>query len=106
MVLCDGARARRLRVVNVLTQQSDVLRVCAEETIEEIQTRYIEYNAHATSYTWKQLKDEKFVNMLMSETLEQAGMPDESETFDKLGIDEDMYIPVVHVYFNDDLTYN
>mmetsp|Transcript_32264 Transcript_32264/g.97124 ORF Transcript_32264/g.97124 Transcript_32264/m.97124 type:complete len:170 (-) Transcript_32264:567-1076(-) len=30
---------RQLRVVNVLTQQSDVLEVCGEETMEEIQSR-------------------------------------------------------------------
>ena len=31
---------RKLRIVNVLTQQSDVLNVCGEETMEEISTEY------------------------------------------------------------------
>ncbi|EGB04547.1 hypothetical protein AURANDRAFT_32471 [Aureococcus anophagefferens] len=97
---------RKLRIVNVLTQQSDVLNVCGEETVEEIQTRYIQYNAHALCYTWKQLKDENFVKMDMSKTLEQSGIFDESTLFESMGIDEDQYIPVVHVYFNDDLTYD
>ena len=33
-------RVRKLRIVNVLTQQSDILSVCSEETMEEIQARY------------------------------------------------------------------
>lgn len=68
--------------------------------------RYMEYNAHATCYTWKQLKDDHFVKLDMHRTLDQIGMPDESSLFENMGIDEDQYIPVVHVYFNDDLTYN
>jgi|TARA_B100000482_G_C12546541_1_gene274433 hypothetical protein len=66
----------------------------------------MEYNAHATCYTWKQLKDENFVKIDMQKTLDQIGMPDESGLFESMGIDEDQYMPIVHVYFNDDLTYN
>ena len=42
--------------------------------------------------------------MDMEKTLDENGVPDESEEFDKLGIDFDYYYPVIHVYFNDDLT--
>lgn len=98
-------KVRPLRVVNTLTKQADVLHVCAEETIAEIQTRYFEFNAHASSYTWKQLCNDKFVVMDMAKTLEEAGIPDESEIFDDLAIHQDaLTIPTVHVYFNDDLT--
>ena len=31
-------------------------------------------------------------------------IPDESEEFIDLNIDEDAYIPAVHLYYNDDLT--
>lgn len=95
---------RKLRVVNTLTQQSDVFEVCGEETIEEIQTRYTEYNTHAQSYTWKYLKDRTFVPIEMSKTLEQLGIVDESKVFEHAGINQDQYMPVVHIYFNDDLT--
>lgn len=99
-----SAKVRKLRIVNTLTRQEDILHVCSEETIAEIQTRYVEYNAHASSYTWKQLKGDAFVNMDMGHTLAEAGIPDETDTFDQLGIDDDLYIPTVHVYYNDDLT--
>jgi len=95
---------RKLRVVNTLTQQSDVFEVCGEETIKEIQTRYTEYNTHAQSYTWKYLKDRTFVPIEMSKTLEQLGIVDESKVFEHAGINQDQYMPVVHIYFNDDLT--
>ena len=29
---------------------------------------------------------------------------DESKVFEHAGIDQDQYMPVVHIYFNDDLT--
>ena len=46
------------------------------------------------------------MKMDMSKTLEQSGIFDENTLFESMGIDEDQYIPVVHVYFNDDLTYD
>jgi len=81
--------------------------VCCEETLEEIQTRYSEFNAHAKSYTWKQLTAENgFEAMDMTNTLEECGLLDESAEFERLGIDEDAHVATVHVYFNDDLTYS
>ena len=34
----------------------------------------------------------------------RADIPDESYKFDDLDIDEDYYVPVIHLYFSDDLT--
>ena len=42
----------------------------------------------------------------MQKTLDQIGIPDENGLFESMGINEDQYMPTVHVYFNDDLTYN
>jgi len=42
----------------------------------------------------------------MRKTLEELGLPDETELLEDMGIDEDQYLPVLHVYFNDDLTYS
>ena len=97
---------RKVRVVNVLTHQSDILSVCNEETIAEIQTRYMEYNSHADCYTWKQLKDTTFVKVEMDKTLDQIGLPDDSGLFDSIGISDDSFIPILQVYFDDDLTYS
>lgn len=46
-------KTRKIRVVNTLTTQDDLLEVCSEETLLEIQDRYTDYNKHAGSYTWK-----------------------------------------------------
>ena len=40
----------------------------------------------------------------MRETLEMNGIPDEDLQFDMLDIDPDSFVPVIHLYFSDDLT--
>ena len=84
----------------MLTKHDDVLEVCSEETMNEILDRYIEQNEHSASYTWKRLGRP----LDMDKTLEDNDIPDESEEFVYLNIDEDAYIPCVHLYYNDDLT--
>jgi len=93
-------RTRKVSIVNLLTKQSHTLEVPVEETIAEIQERYMPCNFHAKSYTWKRLGKP----LDMNKTLEQNGVKDESEEFEKLGIDPDDHIPALHLYFNDDLT--
>ena len=39
-----------------------------------------------------------------SGTLEANGIPDEDVQFDHLDIDPDTFIPIIHLYFSDDLT--
>lgn len=68
--------------------------------MNEIQDRYFHYNAHAGSYTWKY--DGK--NLDMKKTLQRNEVKDECEEFYKLGLDEEQYLPALHLYFNDDLT--
>ncbi|DBA02967.1 TPA: hypothetical protein N0F65_003155 [Lagenidium giganteum] len=97
-------KARWIEVVNVLTQQTHALEVCSEETIEEIQTRYLAYNAHAASYTWKFLDDDEFVPLNMKQTLDENGIFDDSPVLEKLDMDEHRFKPILHLYFNDDLT--
>jgi hypothetical protein len=57
-------------------------------------------NKHAASYTWKRLGRP----LDMEKTLEQNDIPDESKEFLDLNIEEDEYIPAIHLYYNDDLT--
>lgn len=97
-------KSRLLKVVNMLTRTEDVIQTCEEETINDILERYLPYNKHAQSYTWKALINGEFVIMNMDATLEQNNVPDETETFYELGMDDDIYIPTLHIYFNDDLT--
>ena len=91
--------------MNTLTEHLDIIDVCTEETITEILDRYKDYNDHAESYTWKRLQRK----LDMELTLDENEVPDESE--DHFAIyskdkkeEEDEYIPVLHLYFNDDLT--
>lgn len=96
----SAGRTRKVTVMNLLTKQKNTLVVPVEDTISEIQDRYFVHNKHAGSYTWKRLG--KVMNM--DKTLEDNGMKDETEEFVRLGIDPDDHIPVIHLYFNDDLT--
>ena len=49
-------KTRKIRIINMLTHHDTILEVCSEETINEILDRYMEFNEHAASYTWKRLK--------------------------------------------------
>ena len=40
----------------------------------------------------------------MAKTLDENGIADESDEFERLGLPNDYYIPALHIYFNDDLT--
>jgi hypothetical protein len=95
-----SSKTRRIRIINVLSKQEDELAVCAEETLEEIRRRYLQFNSHSLSYTWKRLGRP----LNMSKTLEENGIEDETDELEELHVDEDAYIPAIHVYFNDDLT--
>lgn len=105
------SRALRLiRIKNVLTEQEETLEVPEEETIVEIRERYLLHNWHAKSYTWKAIRKVKgkfaFDELDMNLTLAENGIPNDVPDFEALHIpaDDPDYIPVLHVYWNDDLT--
>lgn len=98
------ARTRMIKLVNMTTRGEDVITVCSEETIKDIRDRYMEYNAHACSYTFKALIGGEFVCLDMGKTLDANGVRDESDEFVALNMEYDCYIPSLHLYFNDDLT--
>ena len=64
--------------------------------------------SNRTCVLWSFFACQEFVSLDMGKTLEENGVRDESEEFERLGIedayDEDLCVPVLHVYFNDDLT--
>ena len=93
-------KTRKLRIINMLTKDDDIIEVCSEETINEILDRYIPSNEHSASYTWKRLGRPLDMDL----TLAANDIPDETAEFVELNIDEDAYIPCVHLYYNDDLT--
>ncbi|KAJ1615981.1 cytochrome b5 domain-containing protein 1-like protein [Pavlovales sp. CCMP2436] len=98
-------KTRKIRVKNMLTRQDHLLEVCSEETMAEVLDRYTAFNSHASSYTWKYTDSKEVGRVLdMAKTLEESEIPDERGKFDHLSIDDEYYIPTVHLYFADDLT--
>ncbi|GBG29848.1 Cytochrome b5 domain-containing protein 1 [Hondaea fermentalgiana] len=95
---------RRVCIVNMLTYQETILEVCEEETMREIEDRYLDWNAHSQSYTWKVLDGDVFRPLDMDLSLTENGVEDETPLFDKYSIPRDAFIPTIHAYFNDDLT--
>eukprot|EP01112_Ceratiomyxa_fruticulosa_P008829 TRINITY_DN2288_c0_g1_i1.p1 TRINITY_DN2288_c0_g1~~TRINITY_DN2288_c0_g1_i1.p1 ORF type:complete len:225 (+),score=39.38 TRINITY_DN2288_c0_g1_i1:88-762(+) len=95
-----STRTRHIRIVNMLTHIEHKIEVCNEETIKEIQDRYLVYNKHAVSYVWKRLGKV----LEMEKTLEENGIMDEQDKFIDLQLTDDYYLPAIHLYFKDDLT--
>lgn len=95
-------KPRKIRIVNMMTHHTDIIEVPAEETIEEIQTRYCVVNSHAHSYTWKTVTMKP---LDMDGTLDENEIIDDTEKYESLSIPEnEWYIPVILIYFNDNLT--
>lgn len=84
-----------MRSVTVMCVQ-----VCSEETLAEILQRYLRYNCHACSYTWKY----DGVSLDMSATLSENNVPDDDQQLEELRLDRDLFTPAILLYFNDDLT--
>ncbi|XP_070623402.1 cytochrome b5 domain-containing protein 1 [Erythrolamprus reginae] len=95
-----SAKTRFIRIINTLATLEQTLEVCSEETMWEILRRYLPYNAHAASYTWKY----HGVCLDMDKNLEDNNIPDEDEEFYQLNMDADAFMPAILLYFNDDLT--
>lgn len=94
------SKTRHIRLVNLLTAQEHILEVGTLETMWEIAYRFLTYNAHAASYTWKY--DGRILNM--DRTLEENGIYNEEDDFELLKMDDPLYLPTIMLHFNDDLT--
>ncbi|XP_029283816.1 LOW QUALITY PROTEIN: cytochrome b5 domain-containing protein 1-like [Cottoperca gobio] len=95
-----SAKTRWIRVVNTLTSQEQQLQVCSEETLAEILQRYLRYNSHGRSYTWKH----DGTTLDMSRTLSENNVLDNDSELQQLRLDGDRFIPAILLHFNDDLT--
>ena len=91
-----------IRIVNTLTFDEDFLIVPVEESLNEICKRYLKFNYHAKSYTWKDIEHRK---LKMEKTLEQNGILEDNLLMDYLNIPEKQRpVSSVFLHFNDDLT--
>nr|CAD7260824.1 unnamed protein product [Timema shepardi] len=85
-------------VIGFLTEKARP--VCKEDKLSRISERFLPFNSHASSYTFK--FETRVLDM--NKTLEENGIPDERELFLDLGLEDNFYIPALMIYFNDDLT--
>ncbi|KAF9824158.1 hypothetical protein SFRURICE_002279 [Spodoptera frugiperda] len=76
------------------------LEVCSEETIYEIMMRYLPHNSHLLSYTWRYMGR----GLCLNKNLEENGIPDERDRFSDVALPENIHIPAILIYYNDDLT--
>ncbi|XP_015521147.1 cytochrome b5 domain-containing protein 1 [Neodiprion pinetum] len=91
---------RPCKVLNVLVGTQAVISVCEEDNIERIQERFLGFNNHGVSYTWK--FEGKDIDSRC--TLTENGILDERDRFIAAGLPDDFYIPCLLCYYNDDLT--
>nr|CAD7398900.1 unnamed protein product [Timema poppensis] len=85
-------------VIGFLTEKARP--VCKEDKLTRILERFLPFNSHASSYTFK--FETRVLDM--NKTLEENDIPDERELFLDLGLEDNFYIPALMIYFNDDLT--
>ncbi|CAH8499927.1 unnamed protein product [Heterobilharzia americana] len=87
-------KTRFVCIVNTLALHEHEIEVCVEETLTDILVRYLKFNAHAASYTWKY----NGVVLDMEKTLEENNVIEETQDI------EDLFMPQLYLYYNDDLT--
>lgn len=97
---------RRLRIVNSLANTEHPILVAGESTVAEIQTVFLECNAHCRSYTWKAFVGGRFVTLDPSRTLADNGVADDTAEAAALGLDPDLpgLQTTLLLVYNDDLT--
>jgi hypothetical protein len=102
---------RIIHLKNMLTQQQHTLEVPEEDTLAEIRERYLSMNSHACAYLWKAFIRKQGctdcvepTELDMNKTLSENGLPNESASFEECGLDFSLQVPVIHLYWSDDLT--
>ena len=93
-------KTRFIKIINALTLQNQIIEVCSEENMNEILNRYLKYNAHAASYTWKY----DGVVLDMEKTMTENNIMDDDFDFYTLRMRDDVYLQSIILYYNDDLT--
>ena len=97
---------RRLRIINSLANTEHPILVAGEATVAEIQTFFLDCNAHCRSYTWKAFVGDRFVTLDPGRTLAENNVSDDSAEAAALGLDPDLpgYQTTLLLVYNDDLT--
>lgn len=100
------SRPRRLRVINTLTSDEHRIEVGDEATVDEIRHKFLLFNAHCASYTWKAFVTGEFRALDIRKTLSANGVPDDTAELERIGMDPDDpdNMTTLLICFNDDLT--
>ena len=104
-----SSQCRNVRLKNMLTAQEHTLEVPCEELLSDIRSRYEAINSHSTAYIWKALVPAPDGSFELKEldlnlTLSGNGVRDETETFEDCNLGDDFFLPVLQLYWSDDLT--
>jgi hypothetical protein len=74
-------QARNIRIINTLTMNSFEITVCEEDTIEQIQDKFLRYNSNCKKYTWRKGPVENEATILnLFLTLTQNGIEEDAYT--------------------------
>ena len=92
-----ASSVRDVRLVNTLTGQDDTMEVAGEETVADIKRRWIADYGGGSGYVLKV----RGQVLELNKTLEQNGMVDERGEMEELGMNCRDFIPVIHLYFDD-----
>ena len=92
-----------IRIINTLTSQSHIFEVCGEENLGSIQNRFLSLNANAEHYVWKRLGKVLDMKKTLIENGVHYAKDDLHQVLVGKGENDDLYIPAIHLYFNDDI---
>ncbi|KAF5306966.1 hypothetical protein FQR65_LT07188 [Abscondita terminalis] len=93
-------RVRPIKIANMLTGQQCMINVCCEDPVIRIAERYSIFNSDPLSYTWRFSESDDFLDM--NKSLEENGVFDERDAFTDLGLPQNLHIPSIFIYYNDD----
>lgn len=51
------SRERKIRILNTLTRSMVTLKLCEEDTFEDIKLKYFDYNRNEMNYIWRKFGD-------------------------------------------------
>lgn len=92
-------QSRYILITNTLTSTTDKIEVCSEDTLYDIIERYTYINPNAGLYTWKY----NGIVLDYNKTLHDNNIIDDSNELIELGINDELYLPELHIYWNDDI---
>ncbi|XP_045469055.1 cytochrome b5 domain-containing protein 1 [Harmonia axyridis] len=95
-------RVRSLKIINMLTFHEVQINVCCEDTFRRIQERYSIFNKDPDSYAWRYFDQE----IDLDKTMDENGIVDDRDKFTEFGMPQNFYIPVVFLFYKDDLKYS